>query len=120
MKRGRRGGEVCGVRVPLRVVLEERSKWEVVKAVNEKGGMKERVDLLGLQVDAPALAQREEESLRDDLRKGIWNRLLPLLFDGHARGEGTNFERIRARNLVCSREGHGLEHKVFEGLGDAV
>ena len=71
-------------------------------------------------MNAPALGQREEESLRDDLRKCVWNGLLALLFDGHARGEGTNFEGIRARNLVCSREGHGLEHKVFEGLGDAV
>lgn len=76
--------------------------------------------LLGLKMYAPAAGQREEESLGDDLRKRVWNRLLPLLLDGHARGEGADFERVRARKLVCSGEGHGLEHEIFEGLGDAV
>lgn len=40
MKRGSRGGEVCGVRVPLRVGLDEGSGLEVVKGVNKKKSMK--------------------------------------------------------------------------------
>lgn len=71
-------------------------------------------------MDAPAGREREEEPLRDDLRESVWNGLLSLLLDGHARGEGADFEGIGARKLVCGGEGHGLQHQVFEGLGDAV
>lgn len=78
------------------------------------------MDLLGLKVDSPAAGEREEESFRDDLAKGVWNRFLSLLLHGHARGEGADFKRVGARKLVRSGEGHRLQHEVFQRLGDAV
>ena len=66
---------------------------------------------VGLEVDAPAAGEGEEEALGDGFGEGVGDRFFAgvLLFDGHAGGEGADFEGGGAGELVGCCGGEGLD-----------
>lgn len=52
--------------------------------------------LLGLEMDAPEAGEGKKEAAGEDLCERVRDRFLSFLFDGHARGEGADFEDVGA------------------------
>ena len=63
---------------------------------------------------SPASGQREEEAVGYDFGQGIRDRFLSFLLDGHARGEGADFECVGASELICCFSGHGLDDGLLQ------
>ena len=66
------------------------------------------------RLHAPQAGEREEESVSDDGREGVRERLLALRVDGHTRGESAHAESGGAGERVCGGCGHGSDECALE------
>ena len=75
---------------------------------------------VGSEMDAPEAGEGEEKPLGDVFREGIGDGSVPFLLDGHAGGEGADFEGVRAGELVGCGGGQGLDDCFLELGGEGV